>query len=460
MSLPSAGTRRAAPCGSRPLRRALISTIFCGLRHDCRPAKAAFDEADHFTPEPPRPLRRPLPPPDPFPVEALGDVLGSATQGIQDKTQAPPAIGAQAVLAAATLAVQGYADVQLPTGQTRPASGFFVTVAASGERKTSADTEALWPIRKHEENLRARYEAELPGYLNAKDAWSKQRDQILGNKKQYPDRDAKRQALDEFGPAPTPPLNPMLVCPEPTLEGLERLYVTGQPSMGLFSGEGGQFIGGHGMREEAKLRTAAALSGLWDGAPIRRVRAGDGALLLPGRRLALHLMVQTEVAGILLSDRLLSSQGLLSRLLVSAPLTAAGTRLWREPPSGADAAVRRFGDHLLAILETPLPLAPKKPNELVPPALTLSPVHAGPGSVFTITSSVKSGPAALWSRSAGSRTNCPSMHRGSRRFWPWWATLQRVRSAPRRWTAALTLPSTTQPRRSGSSMPLPSSPRS
>src|SRR5215207_8256013 len=264
-------------------------------------AKAAFDEAEPFIPEPPRPLRRPLPPPDPFPVDALGDVLGLAAQGIQGKTQAPLAICAQSVLAAATLAVQGYADVQLPTVQTRPASNFFVTVAASGERKTSADTEALWPIRKHEENLRARYDAEMPGYLNAKDAWNKQRDQILGNKKQYPDWEAKRQALDALGPAPTPPLNPMLVCPEPTLEGLERLFVTGQPSMGVFSGEGGQFIGGHGMREETKLRTAASLSGLWDGAPIRRVRAGDGALFLPARRLALHLMVQLAVAAILLS---------------------------------------------------------------------------------------------------------------------------------------------------------------
>src|SRR3954454_18456545 len=124
-------------------------------------AKAAFDEAEPFTPEPPRPLRRPLPPPDSFPIEALGNLLGPAAQVIQGKTQAPLAICAQSVLAAATLAVQGYADVQLPTRQTRPASGYFVTVAASGERKTSADTEALWPIRKHEENLRVRFDAEM-----------------------------------------------------------------------------------------------------------------------------------------------------------------------------------------------------------------------------------------------------------------------------------------------------------
>ncbi|MET0527707.1 MAG: DUF3987 domain-containing protein, partial [Microvirga sp.] len=43
------------------------------------------------------------------------------------------------------------------------------------------------------------------------------------------------------------------------------------------------------------------------------------ATLLPGRRLSLHLMVQPDVANLLLCDRLLADQGLLSRLLVTAP---------------------------------------------------------------------------------------------------------------------------------------------
>jgi hypothetical protein len=335
-------------------------------------AKAAMDCAETFAPEPPRPLRRELPPADPFPVDALGDVLGPAAKGIHDKVQAPLAICAMSALGAATLACQAHADVRLPTGQVRPLSSYFITIGASGERKSSTDTEALWPVRKHEENLRQRYEAELPGYLNERDAWAKQRDQILSDRKGYPDKYAKQRALDALGPAPPPPLYPMLICSEPTFEGLERLFPTGQPSMGVFSAEGGQYIGGHGMREEAKLRTAAALSSMWDGQPIRRVRAGDGALLLPGRRLALHLMVQPDVASILLSDRLLSDQGLLSRLLVSAPETLAGTRLWREPDALSDRAIRRYGARLLAILETSLPLAAAKANELSPPAITLS----------------------------------------------------------------------------------------
>jgi Protein of unknown function (DUF3987) len=73
------------------------------------------------------------------------------------------------------------------------------------------------------------------------------------------------------------------------------------------------------MSDDNKLRTAAGLSELWDGEPIKRVRAGDGTLVLPGRRVAMHLMAQPDVAAIMLSDRMLLSQGFLSRCLVTAP---------------------------------------------------------------------------------------------------------------------------------------------
>ncbi|WP_445502172.1 DUF3987 domain-containing protein [Microvirga sp. G4-2] len=101
------------------------------------------------------------------------------------------------------------------------------------------------------------------------------------------------------------------------------------------------------------------------------MRAGDGAIVLPGRRLALHLMVQPDVATILLSDRLLADQGLLSRLLVTAPPTAAGTRFWRETAE-SDPAIDAFDERLITILAMPLPLAQGTLNELSPPALEFS----------------------------------------------------------------------------------------
>ena len=81
-----------------------------------------------------------------FPVDALGDVLGAAARAIHDRVQAPLAICSQSVLAAAALAVQAHADVQLPMGHVRPVSDFFVTVAETGARKSASDSETLAPL--------------------------------------------------------------------------------------------------------------------------------------------------------------------------------------------------------------------------------------------------------------------------------------------------------------------------
>jgi Protein of unknown function (DUF3987) len=338
--------------------------------------RKAIDGAEEVMPEAPRPLMRELPPADPFPVDALGEVLAPAARAIHDRVQAPLAICGQSVLAAATLAVQGHADVELPTRQAKPLTNFFLTVAATGERKTAVDGEALWPVRKREAALREKFDAEGRDYDNSRLAWEKARDAATKNGKGKGNRASIKAALDALGPPPLPPLEPLLTCPEPTYEGVCKLLAIGWPSVGIFASEGGQFIGGHGMTEEAKLRTAAGLSAAWDGEPIKRVRGGDGVVVLPGRRLAIHLMAQPDVASALLDDRLLANQGILSRFLASAPDAASGRRMWHEPSDDSDAAMKCYGARLLQILGWPLPLASNTQNTLAPRVLPLSPEAA------------------------------------------------------------------------------------
>ena len=201
--------------------------------------------------------------------------------------RAPLAICGQSVLAAVTLAVQGLANVELPEGHAKPLSCFFVSVAATGERKSAADQEALWPVRKREAALRDASAGERLEYENAETAWKKAREAAV--RKAKGDRIRIKEKLDELGSPPLPPLEPVLTCSEPTYEGLCKLLAVGQPSVGIFASEGGQFIGGHGMTDDAKLRTAAGLSRLWDGEPLDRIRATDGFTVLPGRRGAVHL---------------------------------------------------------------------------------------------------------------------------------------------------------------------------
>jgi hypothetical protein len=72
----------------------------------------------------------------------------------------------------------------------------------------------------------------------------------------------------------------MFITEEPTYEGLVKLLMVGQPSIGLFTDEGGRLIGGYGMNTENQLKTASGLCELWDGKRITRVRGGDGASIL------------------------------------------------------------------------------------------------------------------------------------------------------------------------------------
>lgn len=325
-----------------------------------------INSAPSYKDEPPRPLRRQIAGAAPYPVDMLGPILGGAAKAIQQKIQSPTAICAQSVLAAATLAVQGHGDIELPIGQTRPLSLFFMTIATTGERKSSSDLEALNPVNGKEETLRSAYHTDHFQWQNKKEAWDRARSEILKKQKKDASTASVAALLDALGQSPEPPLIPMLTCPEPTFEGICRHLMTGHPSIGVFSDEGGQFIGGHGMNEENRLKTAGAFCSLWDGKPVKRIRAGDGTVILPGRRVSVHLMAQPTVANVMLSNRMFEDQGLLSRFLFSAPDSAIGTRFSKECETDAIQALRIYADRMAEILNEPLPVKERRPNELEP----------------------------------------------------------------------------------------------
>ncbi len=143
--------------------------------------------------------------------------------------------------------------------------------------------------------------------------------------------------------------------------------------MGIFSDEGGSFVGGHGMSPDAKFRTVAGLSGMWDGSPTKRVRAGDGARIIGGKWVAMHLMAQPEAAAQMLTDPVLLDQGFLSRVLVSALASTAGTRFQREPDPASGAALSRYHGRILSILERAPAMALDARNELKPRVLCFTP---------------------------------------------------------------------------------------
>ena len=323
-------------------------------------------------PDEPLPLFRELPKAEAFPVETLGATLGGMAKALHEAAvQSPMAICGTAVLAAAACATQALRDVELPIarGQAKPLSLYFLAIALSGERKTATDKEALDPIRKRSDELRRDYDEALPRHRNAFDAWTAERKKVLSDKRL--DASARRSKLEALGREPAAPKSPILILQEPTLEGLTKHLKLGYPSVGLFSSEGGQFIGGHAMSDDAKRRSAGALNSLWDDGRLERIRATEEIALLPGRRVSVFLQAQPDVAQFFLADPILQDIGLLARFLITQPDTTMGSRKIRELASEHQTAIVTYGAKMLALLRRELPYD-ERGDGLEPPPLIMS----------------------------------------------------------------------------------------
>lgn len=324
--------------------------------------------------EAPLPLRRELREADPYPVSALGELMGQAVSAAASIISAPLALCAQSALANAALAVQGQANAVKPwSGKAGPISLFLLSIAESGDRKSTAD-DALGgdAIEEHESSLEDDYGRERQRFENEREGYEMARTAIKAkaNKDGEPPT-ALADRLQELGGPPSPPLSPSLKFGDPTIEGVHKHFASGQPSSGLFSTEGGAFVGGVGMSADNALKTSAQLSELWDGAPIKRLRAGDGAMVLRNRRLSFHLMMQPGAAHQWLSNPVIRDQGLFSRMLVAAPKSLAGSRFHKAVSADERTRLAHFNRHLITLLEHPLPVDPERRGELRPRALPL-----------------------------------------------------------------------------------------
>jgi hypothetical protein len=300
-------------------------------------------------PDEPLPLRVELPPAAPFPMDALPAVMAEYGHVIQRCTQAPDALVGNSLLAAASLAVQPYVNVQLPHGALVPTSLYVISVAESGERKSAVDRLALHPHAMFEK------------------AKSDEQREAVEERKRLPKAEMEKVEV---------PREAVFLASDPTVEGLCKLLHNGLPSIGVFSAEGGRFLGGYGMSDDAALRTAAGLSLFWDGAPVDRVRVSDGASKLFGRRVALHLMAQPRAALQWLQNPTLKDQGLFSRCLIAYPQSTAGTRMFRAERADETPAAANYVTRMTQLLGGPWPInefheLQPKTMRIVGPALVI-----------------------------------------------------------------------------------------
>ena len=317
--------------------------------------------------EEPIPLLRKANEPRPYPFYALGDVLGAAGCKMFENINAPDAICAHSLLGFAAHSVQGIADIVTLDGRRIPLNEFFLSIGSKSSRKTECDARASAMTQNFQEKLLIKYRSDNIEYKTKVDFYEAKKKAALKGLKTTGGQDLNK-IIRDLSDVPQKPYNPILVFSDPTIQGIFKLFESGTPSKYLCADEGGQVTGGHSMKEEEKVYTATQYSKWWDGTSIDRIR-GDDAVVLTGKRLSIHLMMQDDIAMKFLNDAVMRNQGLISRFLCAYPKSLLGERKYVSKDITKSKEFEKYHDTLEQSLSVKLNIVN---NSIVPREVTIS----------------------------------------------------------------------------------------
>lgn len=304
----------------------------------------------------PQPLRK-VERAERYPVDALPPIVRDAIIEVASYVQAPLALIAASALSAVSTAVQTRFSVQRDARLSGPATLYLLTVAESGERKSTVDkmfTAAVreWEVRQKREHWKARVK-----YDAAMDDWRRDGRALDDRLKAGVQID---QLGGEFDPrvihAMNMPVEPKLrsiLYGDDTPEAL-AMALADYPVASIISAEAGIIFGSHGMNADSVTRNLAQANAMWDGDAIRQGRVGRDRLVVEDMRVTMGLQVQPAVldAFVQKTGGLARGIGYFARFLFSQPESTQGTRFYVVEDQDA-VALRAFNQRVTTLLDLP-----------------------------------------------------------------------------------------------------------
>lgn len=315
--------------------------------------------------------------PEPYPTDALPEIIRATVEEVQNFVQAPVALVAGAALGAASAVVQAHVDVRRADRLTGPSGLFLLSIADSGERKTTCDQFFLSALVEYEKQEREAAKPERTRHAAEIAAWEARHrgvcEAIKAAEKSGKATDSLERKLANLEAAkPTAPRVPCILRQDDTPESLAHKLAHEWPSAAVVSSEAALVFGGHAMGRDSIMRNLAQLNILWDGGTLKiGRRSADGSFSVAGARLTMSLQIQEATLREFLaaSGPLARGSGFLARFLVAWPESTQGTRMFREPPEHLP-ALGRYHHRLAEILNTEAPIG--EDGALSPTMLTLS----------------------------------------------------------------------------------------
>jgi putative DNA primase/helicase len=314
---------------------------------------------------------------EPYPVDALPDPIRAAVEEVAGFVKAPLPLVAASALAALSVAAQAQIDAKRAERLQGPVGLFLLTIADSGERKSTCDGIFVSAIRQYQEEQAEVAKPVLKDHQAASEAWEAKRggvkDKIRQLAKENKSTASMESALRDLEhDKPEAPRIPRLLYTDATPEALAYGLAKQWPSGGVVSAEAGIVFGSHGMGKDSVMRNLGLLNQLWDGASLTIDRRSTESFTVRGARLTVALQVQEPTLREFFtrSGALARGTGFLARFLVAWPESTQGFRPFTEaPPNWPHLA--SFNQRIAAILNQPVPI--DDDGALTPTMLPLTP---------------------------------------------------------------------------------------
>jgi hypothetical protein len=266
-----------------------------------------------------------------FPFNALPPSLQEAVQNVGGITQAPLELIMSSVFGAMSLVCQSLIDICPREGMNLSSSLYLLTLAESGERKSSTDRLVMQPFHEHELVAAEAYTAAQKTYETEWLVWNAKRSAILSAIKRQTKRnesttEEEARLLTHNASAPHPPKLHKMLYANVTIEALLQAMEGQGRSVGLMSDEGGNVL------SRGVMQDLSSLNLLWDNADLSVDRKTTENICVIDGRLVFSIMLQEAVF-----QRFLKRQGDVPRgsgffarclpVRIDASTSTKGTRL-------------------------------------------------------------------------------------------------------------------------------------
>lgn len=269
---------------------------------------------------------------------------------VAETTQAPLELALASALSTISMLCQPLIDVKRPGNMIGPVSLLIISIASSGERKSTIESMFLGCIREYVKDALITHRKELLAWSIKLEVWEARKRKIIKDMSNTPQTEPEYQLHEsdllrhqELKPERPRAFNPFYE--DATTAALIKGMRLDMPWAALMSSEGISVLKG-------VFNDFGKINALWTGSTIDVSRATVEGCSLHDARLTLGIMIQLEVLKEYLEGKgdLARSVGLLSRALVFHPESTQGTRFIKKKTIN-NAVIAKYNERVHNLLE-------------------------------------------------------------------------------------------------------------